>query len=409
LNHVCCRNQGSYSVRVGGVLSADGFQHTPTCLVMQPDGRWRVTADPAVDTPVIDLTGTFVAPALYDAHVHLYQGVDVAAFLRYGISRIRDLGSCSGLAVRFARHARCAAQPEVIYGGPVLDKPGRPRLDSAYPWNEQKDLLRFIQRAVALGASWLKVYAKFPRPVLPLLVSEAHLAGLRVAAHARPSDVRTVLGAGVDELEHLAPLVGTIRPTTHHMGSVFDAWSASMDEAELASLSALFGDASLCPTLVVHQKMIDIAGYGRYPGDADAALLKSWTRFAITSARWSREETDIAHRAFDNMKKTLAWLHECGVAITIGSDTPNPGVLPGVGLWDEINLLVSAGLPPHTAYLLASVSPGGPGMHGDGDLAFLPRSSMPGAHVHAEWLVRPVTAVTRQGCLFTSDNRERAS
>jgi imidazolonepropionase-like amidohydrolase len=47
-------------------------------------------------------------------------------------------------------------------------------------------------------------------------------------------------------------------------------------------------------------------------------------------------------------------LHQAGGRIVAGSDTPNPFVIPGVSLHDELALLVSAGLTPLDAIQSAS-------------------------------------------------------
>ena len=403
IRHLCIKRNDAYGIRVAGTVSRSGTDESGQCLIMEREGRWSTHATLAGAPPMVDLSGTFAAPALYDAHVHLYDGMDVEAFCRYGVGKIRDLGSGPGVAAGQARVADCQARPETIFGGPMLDQPGTQRLSSAHPWRTEQDLPAFISQLSAQGASWVKVYAKFPPELLPELVREAHYSGLKVAAHVRQAHVRGAVVAGVDEIEHLAPLIGALRPTSHRSASVMNAWSKPLTNTELGNLQDMLERTAVCPTLAVHQRIIDILGYGRQPSAPDPALAREWAKLA-SAPEWTPEETSVALRACCNMAGAMAWLIAHGAGVTVGSDTPNPGILPGAGLWDEINVLAATGIGPFAAYLMASVSPQGMNSCATYDLAFLSRNTVAAVATGREWPVQPVRAITRKGCLFMLDD-----
>jgi imidazolonepropionase-like amidohydrolase len=54
------------------------------------------------------------------------------------------------------------------------------------------------------------------------------------------------------------------------------------------------------------------------------------------------------------MKAVVPRLYEAGVRIHVGSDTPNPFVVPGVGLHEELSHLVAAGLTPEEVWVAAT-------------------------------------------------------
>ena len=54
------------------------------------------------------------------------------------------------------------------------------------------------------------------------------------------------------------------------------------------------------------------------------------------------------------MKAVVRRLYEAGVRIHVGSDTPNPFVVPGRGLYEELSHLVEAGLTPEAAWVAAT-------------------------------------------------------
>lgn len=51
-------------------------------------------------------------------------------------------------------------------------------------------------------------------------------------------------------------------------------------------------------------------------------------------------------QGFAGMLKSVTALNEAGAHILVGTDTPNPFVVPGFSLHEELQLLVEAGLTP---------------------------------------------------------------
>ena len=76
---------------------------------------------------------------------------------------------------------------------------------------------------------------------------------------------------------------------------------------------------------------------------------------------------------FRQAKSVVRSLHEAGARILVGTDTPNPYIVPGESVHDELLNLVSAGLTPIEALAAATSSP-------------------------AEYLERPDSGCIRVGC-----------
>ena len=75
---------------------------------------------------VIDGTGHFVLPGLWDMHVHV--GDDESTYqqlLAWGVTSVRDMGSplADVRAVRLRRDDRLASGPRIVYGGFALRGP----------------------------------------------------------------------------------------------------------------------------------------------------------------------------------------------------------------------------------------------------------------------------------------------
>ncbi|WP_433872496.1 amidohydrolase family protein [Saccharopolyspora sp. CA-218241] len=400
LAHRACRVRAPYRVEVGAVFSRDGVERGPHVLTVLRDGRWTLRrAGPAEHSgpPVaVSLPDAVVAPALTDAHVHPHPGMDFGAFLRYGIARIRDLGSLPD-AVPPLRG--CAVPvPEVVRCGALLDSPGPPRFWLATPWRNADDLPGVLDAAVRRDGSWLKLYAGFPPELYGVVVPLAHERGLRVALHPAPGTVEPALRAGVDEIEHLGCLVpgelGGPRGT-HHANR---AWAARSPEDTWPVLPP---GTVLCPTLVVQRRLVVHAAEQWAFTGIEPGLAAFWRRMAVASRPWTTAELRAAERAEKEMGAVVRRLVESGVRLVVGSDTPNPGVLPGAGLWEELNLLGAAGLDPARLYRTASVTGEGLATAGTESLAFLPLTSFNAFLRGHPYPVEPATATLFGGCLFT--------
>jgi imidazolonepropionase-like amidohydrolase len=221
-------------------------------------GAVRVTADGVIDAVGraadfsavdLDLGDLTLIPGMIDAHVHLSSDCSPAmgwlpgeehpeaaavlrivsnahAFLRAGVTTVRDLGTEKGLAglvrdgavrdggapVPMAR-ILTANQPITITGG-----------HCAYmgiACDSIDDLRRAVRQHAAQGSDWIKVMASggftnprraegeaiyrplFTDQEMAFLVAQAHEHGMRVAAHAQNrASIEQAFRAGVDTIEH---------------------------------------------------------------------------------------------------------------------------------------------------------------------------------------------------------------
>lgn len=383
-----CSSTAPYVVEVGGVLGADGPRLGRRFVTVLPDGSWQIEPPVPGADPVLRLVDHIAAPALYDAHVHLHPDLPLADYVAYGVCRVRDLGSRE---VDGADGAVTCTDPvpDVVRGGPMLDRPGPPRLLIAARWDEPAQLPALLDRAVARGARWVKLYEGFPVELLEATVRQVHDRDLRVAIHPGPGAYPAALAAGVDELEHLACLVPPGPRGTHALLARWAARPAGADWPRLPEGTAV------CPTLLAQHALVTEARRGWAFDGHDPRMASFWRSSAIARRPWSDDELARGERAVAALRDALVELDRAGVRWIVGSDTPNPGLRPGASMWEEMNLLVDAGLDRLRVYRAASVAPS-LDTSGTHPIVALPAS----AFEAGPFPVTPPAAILLRGCLY---------
>ncbi|MFC5052134.1 SagB family peptide dehydrogenase [Saccharothrix xinjiangensis] len=337
---------------------------------------------------------SLVAPALHDAHVHLSAGADLAEYVAHGVGRVRDLGSVVGTDQEVPLARRCTdLVPDIVLGGPLLDGPGRrQRLPFAAEWSGPDDLPSLVDAAAGRGARWLKLYTRFPAALYGPVVAHAHARGLGVTAHPGPGAFPAAVRAGVDELQHLVCLTPFDDSGTH---ALHKRWAGRRPEDGWPHLPA---GTAVCPTLIVHHRLLQEAERGWAFTGHDPAVVEVWRTMPVVAEPWTDEEFAAARAAIAAMSAAVPDLHRAGVRWVIGSDTPNPGVPAGRSMWEEMNLLIAAGLDKADVFGSAAVAED-LSDRGDDMLIVLPLSAFdPGP-----FPVGPVTAVLQRGCLFVTE------
>lgn len=74
-------------------------------------------------------------------------------------------------------------------------------------------------------------------------------------------------------------------------------------------------------------------------------MLAGWRRGTFVSD-WSEEDFRCSAAAWPKVLRLLKAYHTQGVRLVTGSDEPNPWVIPGISLHQELELYAEAGIPP---------------------------------------------------------------
>ncbi len=358
--------------------SFDGYERNATIRVedgliarIEPEGN----ALPSDDAEVVDLGGQYVILGLADMHVHVDEAFipnTLEAFARYGVTAVRDVGSHSEQTGALAEATRTGRKlgPRIFSFGELVDGPEPFWPEISVVPEDAGQLLAHVERIAKLGLTGVKFYFNLTSDLLAAGIAQAKERGLLTAAH-----VGSVVGAleavshGVGSVEHVTTLTKDLVsadawPEKGTFLDQFRLWVDVIDprsELSRAAIEAFKRNGTLMvPTLAVMEaiafgdspKIVANPAMNFLEGD----IVETWGSMQYTQA-WSPEDYAMAHEAFETMKAFTFAYWEAGAPIGVGSDTPNPYVVPGESLLRECELLVECGIPASDVLRLACCDP----------------------------------------------------
>ena len=317
-------------------------------------------AQPADDVQVLDGTGRFLVPGLWDMHVHLdmHTEVDLAMLVANGVLHVRDMGGDPFLAKDL--EARIAAGdlvgPHIRAAGTIVeDRRWLTRARLTFPGLEHRvpvDNPEEARATVALLASWgvdlIKTRNVTDRETLAALLEAAREHGLTVAGHEPlVVDIDEAARLGMTTFEHL-PFMSLTMP-----GKV-----AGEERLEATIASLVEAGSYVVPTMIASR------GLGQSREDRKAAIDEPDERYAylpgvVREAWYASLEGDAGPLPWEPMRSAsiaiTRRMHEAGVRVLAGTDMGVPLSFPGTSLHDELGLLVAdIGLEPLDALRAAT-------------------------------------------------------
>ena len=171
-------------------------------------GPFAVTQVP-VEARIIDATGKFMIPGLWDMHVHThYQGIDhLRLFIAHGITSVRDMGGGSEHLGRINEWTRQIERgtitgPRIIPGGVLLDGPTS-RWFHAHRISGPAEGQDAVRRLKGEGAAFVKVYDQLNHEAFVAIADAAKQHGLPIFGHIVAAvGVEAAVAAGQRSVEH---------------------------------------------------------------------------------------------------------------------------------------------------------------------------------------------------------------
>ena len=311
------------------------------------------------DARVIEARGKWVMPGLIDAHVHIGEPAKDAEriaplYLAFGITTIRDTGGYPDVLRRLREgfDSGRSVGPRLFMAARPLD--GDPSKwaglpDVARRVRTRDDVVDAIAEAKRDGADFIKLYGGLSRELLMASIAEAHRQGLKTTADLMEwEDTGTVdalVTAGLDAFEHNIP---------EHYGR----WER--DAPRFRALVPLLVREHVAVTWTL--TLIDRPATNRSPATAPTFLAMSPAQRRATEDMWHDHKVSEATRTWyaavwpTAICNAARLFHRSGGVSLAGTDSPWYCCLPG-DLLEELQHLVTCGLPPSAALAAATINP----------------------------------------------------
>lgn len=352
------------------------------------------------DIEIIDGTGKYLIPGLWDAHVHFSFNEDLTPamfdlFLIYGITSVRDTGAEIGYVKEWKDRALAnpLEAPRVMISGPLLDgmpnvydgsSPGRPLLSKGYATVDE--ITADVIRLDSIGVDFLKAYEMLTPEQFHEVTRLGKELGLKVTGHVPLSmDVISASNAGLNSMEHLRNL---------ELSSASNA-DELLEERRQILLAGKDDEGGVLRSRIHSaQRETAIQNYDDQKNDEVLSVLaqnETWqiptlalnlgaTELHYTEAEWLDTFRYLPQIVEEDWREDAAlradsegspfrvqqseWLlnmagkiHRAGIEIMAGTDTPIGLLTPGKSLHRELFLLVKAGLTPMEALKTATLNP----------------------------------------------------
>lgn len=381
-------------IQGGRLIDGNGGKPVDNATVVVKGDRIRRVATGKVDFPkescVIDASGQTILPGLIDNHVH-YRDFYGELFLAFGVTTVRDLGNPLEwiLAQRDAVNLGKVTGPRIFCAGGGIY--GRGWLAHHIVPANPEEAKRAIQRFIQQGVDYAKIHLGVPVEIARSAAEEAHATGLKLSGHLE-SSILPYAEAGVDGVEHATGCA--------------EAMIRSEEARKKFASIKLFLAKFLAPWSFVEKKYLsEVTEFLAKKGTFIEPTLVLWGAPLGKREQWEKEDYELVkdpNLSYIPENELLIWLEHYYLAygargeeepepdITIGTrysiygilpgsqlveghkrlqeflhqlvsvggkvvaGTDASGVVPGISLHRELEMLVKAGLTPMQAIQAAT-------------------------------------------------------
>ncbi|MNS15756.1 dihydroorotase [compost metagenome] len=334
---------------------------------------------------VVNTNGKYVLPGLWDMHMHFGGGDTLITenknllplFIAYGITTVRDAAADitpSVLQWRTAINNGKLLGPTIFTSGPKLEG-----YKSIWPGDLEittsEELSKALDSLQKLKVDFVKITDNAIKPELYLeAIKAARDRGFKISGHVPYSlTMEEVVDAGLSSVEHLSYVwkAGTknekeisvkIAKGELKGRAISKEILKNFDEASALAIYKKMAEkgTAVTPTLNISYTVAYLDkndhksdDYLKYIGKG---LQRTYDWRAKRAAQDNAEAIEFRHEVFEKTASILPLLQKAGVKILAGTDAGflNSYDYPGLGLHQELELLVKYGLTPLEA-LQASV------------------------------------------------------
>ncbi|SFS03620.1 Imidazolonepropionase [Dyella sp. OK004] len=301
---------------------------------------------------VIDGTGKYLIPGLWDMHAHYEQVEWGPIYLAAGVTTVRDCGNEFDFitTVRDAVQSGHGIGPRLLIAG-IVDGTG-PLTLGAVTADTPEQAREVVRRYKDAGAVQIKIYSSMKPALVPVIADEAHKLGLTVTGHV-PEGMTTAqaVAAGYDGINHIHFVARDLL----HMQRGKPLPPLDFNTPDARKQLALFKEHHTVfdDTTVLFETL-------SRPASVPLETLEPGIRHVATPLAASLNATgappDKAEefgKRYQYMLATLRELHKQGLTIVAGTDQD----IPGYSLHRELEIYVQTGFTPMEALQAATIVP----------------------------------------------------
>ncbi len=334
---------------------------------------------------VIDASGKFLIPGLWDMHSHfLFEGLKepfMKLFIPNGVTGVRDLGGELLEQLSQIRQSITEGKilgPRIVAAGPIVDGP-KPVWKFSIPVSNAEEGRKAVRTLKEKGADFVKVYSLLSRDSYFAIADEANKQKIPFAGHI-PNAVTAVEAseAGQKSIEHIFIYLDVSSDEKELRRERSEAEAKGQSEfnkvraAQTSRILNTFSEEKVkllaerfarngtwfVPTLSLHRSL----AFLNDSSFAEDSRLKYIPKAIKSYWKMQREQMpeEVIKRNrlyYTKDLQIVGLMNRRGAKLLAGSDMGNPYVYPGFSLHDELALLVEAGLTPLEALRTATVNP----------------------------------------------------
>lgn len=328
----------------------------------------------------IDATGKYIMPGLIDAHAHVTilkteDGKRVydrnasesvlKILIEYGITTVRNPAAPTKEGIQLKNDAKNGkiVSPDIYTSGEAIQVcNGRiPDLWETCVATEA-DVIKEVNRQIDNGVDFIKVYSSMPENILKVIIETAHKRNTAVCGHLGRTSWLKAAQLNIDLFEHatdwnMLMLPSTKRPEYEQLIGKVGAMKARIkwlewidpNGKEMSNLMREIKRKNITvdPTLIAYATKFmgnDSLYISNPQMNMVPELVENWKRGTFVDD-WSEEDFKEGHKQWTKMLTLIKKYYDANVTMVIGSDLPNPWVLPGVSLYQEMQFFSKAGIP----------------------------------------------------------------
>ena len=309
-----------------------------------------VNADlPFAAKNVINLTGKYIIPGLFDMHAHVANVLKnsynqsesedmLSMLLAYGITTIRNTGGPTEQSVALKKNTSEGKimGPQIFTAGQLLNTPEIPVPFVEKQVVTEQDVRQEVRNQIEAGVDYVKLYVGLTPKLAQAAIHEAHSNGTKVIGHLYLTSWTDAANLGVggnktavnhiDALTHGVP-VSPFLLSKENRQKFLEAGDHPFNHFLWLDLVDLNG-----PEI---NEMIKAVTSNSIPVDPTLDIYEAMIK----------GEPQYQH-LWPKVLQLTKMMYDNGVPILSGTDIPNFDLVPGASLHHELELLVEVGIPP---------------------------------------------------------------